>query len=143
MLANQNANHSAHPLSILIVEDSPPQALKLKLSLEYHGCRVDWADTGLGGLTLAQQKHFDLIVLDVELPDLNGFQVCQKLKANPGLAPIPVVMMTTRDHADDVLNGLENGAVDYIPKDAFAEVVLLETIKQMKIHQQAGDKASA
>jgi len=130
MLANQNNN----PFSVLIVEDSPPQALKLKLSLEYHGCQVDWADTGLGGLTLAQQKPFDLIVLDVELPDTNGFQVCQKLKANPNLADIPVIIMTTRDQADDVLNGLENGAVDYIPKDGFAEVVLLETIKQMKIH---------
>lgn len=133
MITNQNTNDSARYLSVLIVEDSPAQALKLKLSLEYHGCRVDWADTGLAGLTVAQQKHFDLIVLDVELPDTDGFQVCRKLKADPHLADIPVVMMTTRDHAEDVLNGLENGAVDYIPKDAFAEVVLLETLKQMKI----------
>jgi two-component system chemotaxis sensor kinase CheA len=137
MLTNQNNNH----FSVLIVEDSPPQALKLKLSLEYHGCWVEWADTGLAGLALAQQKRFDLIVLDVELPDTDGFQVCQKLKTNPNLADIPVVMMTTRDHAEDVLNGLENGAVDYIPKDGFAEVVLLETIKQMKISQQVGHKA--
>lgn len=142
MIANQNADHTVHPLSVLIVEDSPPQALKLKLSLEGNGCQVDWADTGLGGLALAQQKDFNLIVLDIELPDTDGFQVCQKLKADPQLAGIPVVMMTTRDYAEDVLNGLEMGAVDYIPKDAFAEAVLLETIKQMKIYQQVGGKAS-
>jgi DNA-binding response OmpR family regulator len=116
---------------ILIVEDSPPQALKTKLTLESHNCSVHWAETGLKGLTIAQERHFDLIVLDIELPDISGFEVCQRLKANPDLADIPVIMMTTRDQAEDALNGLEVGAVDYIPKDAFAEVVLLETIKQM------------
>jgi DNA-binding response OmpR family regulator len=124
------ANRDGHPL-ILIVEDSAPQALKLKLALETGGCQVHWAETGLGGLDIAHQKQFDLVVLDIELPDINGFEVCKKLKADPALANIPVVMLTTRDHADDVLSGLEVGAVDYIPKDAFAEAVLLETIRQM------------
>lgn len=118
--------------SVLIVEDSPPQALKLKLALENSGCQVHWAETGLGGMDMAQQNEFDLIVLDIELPDISGFEVCKKLKEDANLADIPVIMMTTRDHAEDVLNGLEVGAVDYIPKDAFAEAVLLETIKQMK-----------
>ena len=128
-MANSNDKHP----SILIVEDSPPQALKLKLALESTGCQVHWAETGLGGLDIAQQKHFDLVVLDIELPDINGFEVCKKLKADPNLTNIPVVMLTTRDHAEDVLNGLEVGAVDYIPKDAFAEAVLIETIRQMNV----------
>lgn len=118
--------------AILLVEDSAPQALKLKLGLENNGCQVDWANTGLAGLKLAQQKSFDLIVLDIELPDINGFEVCRRLKADSGLAQIPVVMLTTLDQAEHVLDGLEAGAVDYIPKDAFAEAVLLETIKQMQ-----------
>jgi DNA-binding response OmpR family regulator len=133
MIVKQNTTAPAQPFSVLIVEDSPPQALKLKMSLEHHGYHVQWANTGQAGLNLAHQQSFDLIVLDIELPDTTGFQICQKLKAKPDLADIPVVMMTTRDHAEDVLNGLEMGAVDYIPKDAFAEVVLLETIKQMKL----------
>ncbi len=119
------------PLSILLVEDSPPQALKIKLTLESEGAHVYWADTGNGGLDIAQQRVFDLIVLDIELPDTNGFEVCKKLKANPDLVDIPVVMLTTLDHAEHVMNGLEAGAIDYIPKDAFAEAVLLETIRQM------------
>ena len=120
-----------HRLSVLIVEDSQPQALKLKLTLENNGCQVDWAETGLGGLDLAQQKRFDLIVLDIELPDTNGFEVCKKLKTDPALANIPVVMLTTLDQAENAMSGLDAGAIDYIPKDAFAETVLLETIKQM------------
>ena len=119
--------------SILIVEDSTAQALKVKLTLENNNCRVYWSETGFGGLDIAQQENLDLVVLDIERPDITGFEVCKKLKADPNLANIPVIMMTTRDHAEDVLNGLELGAVDYIPKDAFAEVVLLETIKQMVI----------
>jgi DNA-binding response OmpR family regulator len=117
--------------SILIVEDSPPQALKFKLALEQNGCTVHWADTGLKGLDAAAQQPFDLIILDVELPDIYGFEVCRRLKADPELADIPVIMLTTRDQANDVLNGLDAGAIDYIPKDAFAEAVLLETIRQM------------
>ncbi len=127
-----NIKSTYHPL-ILLVEDSPPQALKTKLMLESNGCYVDWADTGQDGLDIAQHKHFDLIVLDVELPDTTGFEVCKKLKANPNLNDVPVVMMTTRDHAEDAMNGLEVGAIDYIPKDPFADIVLLETIKQMKM----------
>jgi DNA-binding response OmpR family regulator len=119
--------------SILIVEDSPPQALKVKLALESNGCEVHWAETGQGGLDIAHEKKLDLIVLDIELPDTTGFEVCKKLKLDPNLSDIPVIMMTTRDHAEDVLNGLEVGAVDYIPKDAFAEAVLIETIKQMNV----------
>lgn len=127
---NQGLGHPC--ASILLVEDSAPQALKLKLGLENHGCLVDWANTGLAGLNLAQQKSFDLIVLDIELPDINGFEVCRRLKGDPELAQIPVVMLTTLDQAENVLDGLEAGAIDYIPKDAFAEAVLLETIKQMQ-----------
>lgn len=117
--------------SILLVEDSAPQALKVKLTLENNNCRVYWADTGFGGLHIAEQKYLDLIVLDIELPDINGFEVCKRLKSNPDLADIPVVMLTTLDQAEHALNGLELGAIDYIPKDAFAETVLVETVKQM------------
>jgi DNA-binding response OmpR family regulator len=113
------------------VEDSPPQALKIKLVLESNGCQVVWVDTGWAGVESAKNRQFDLIVLDVELPDIDGFTVCHKLKAELGLTEVPVIILTTRDHAEDVLNGLEMGAVDYIPKDAFAEAVLVETIKQI------------
>ena len=130
---NAQASAEANPTySILMVEDSPPQALKLKISLENNGYYVYWAGTGSEGLQVVKQRTFDLILLDIELPDTNGFEICRQLKADPELQEIPVIMLTTRDHADDALSGLTAGAIDYIPKDAFAEMVLLETIKQMR-----------
>ena len=124
---------NTRPPSILLVEDSPPHGLRFKASLENNGCQVDWVETGLAGLKTAREKSFDLIILDVELPDIDGFQVCHQLKADPTVADIPVVMLTTHDRAEDALIGLDNGAVDYIPKDGFAEAVLAETIRQMNL----------
>jgi DNA-binding response OmpR family regulator len=133
--AHQPSAESSSPnasFSILMVEDSPPQALRLKIVLENNGYQVYWADTGSEGLRIVKQQSFDLILLDIELPDTNGFEICRQLKADPHLEAIPVIMLTTRDHAEDALSGLTAGAIDYIPKDAFAEMVLLETIKQMR-----------
>lgn len=130
---NENDINKSHEPSVLIVEDSPAQALKTKLALQSSGCQVDWAETGIQGLKLAELKSFDLIVLDIELPDISGFEICRRLKADANLADIPVIMLTTLDRSDDVMHGLDNGAIDYIPKDAFADIVLVETIKQMKI----------
>jgi DNA-binding response OmpR family regulator len=132
MMTNSVNGKISDSFSVLMVEDSPPQALKMKMALENGGCRVYWSETGFGGLGMAQQRRFDLIILDVELPDINGFEICRKLKADDDLKDIPVVMLTTLDSASDVMSGLDAGAIDYIPKDAFAELVLLETIKQME-----------
>ncbi|MDM8520830.1 response regulator [Anaerolineales bacterium HSG6] len=118
-------------LKILMVEDTPVQAERFKTILEECGYDVYWADTGESGLAIAEIENFDLAILDVELPGINGFEVCKQLKSNPKLQDMPILMLTTRDRADDVLQGLDLGAVDYIPKDTFAGVVLTETIKHM------------
>jgi DNA-binding response OmpR family regulator len=125
-----NTNKPNGP-SILLVEDTPSQALRFKINLEENGCQVTWTKTGQGGLDVAYHNDFDMIILDIELPDINGFEVCRKLKAKSGVADIPVVMLTTRDRAEDAMVGLSNGAIDYIPKDPFSEMVLLETMRQM------------
>ncbi len=117
---------------VLIVEDSPVQAQKLRLALEEEGWEVCWAADGQDGLTMAKRERPDVVVLDIQLPTLNGFQVARALKADPGTAEIPIIMLTTRDGAMDALTGLESGAVDYVPKDAFAEAVVLETIRQIR-----------
>ena len=119
--------------AILLIEDSPVQAMRLKTVLEENGYRVHWTDTGGDGLNAAQDQPFDLIVLDIELPDKSGFDICRDFKADTALVDIPIIMLTKHDRAQDAMAGLENGAIDYIPKDLFAEAVLLETIKQMKL----------
>jgi DNA-binding response OmpR family regulator len=132
-----NFNQTDRNPAILLVEDDPYQAMRLKLGLEAGGCAVHWSATGLGGLQTARNRPFDLIVLDVELPDINGFEVCRRLKADTAVSAVPVVILTTRDQIADALTGLENGAADYIPKDPFAEMVLLETLRQMGLLKRA------
>lgn len=129
------ANNGSQP-TILLVEDDPAQAVRFKTNLENGGCRVTWVDRGLAGVAAASQNNYDLIVLDVELPDITGFEVCKRLKADENLVEVPVVMLTTRDRAEDVLVGLTNGAIDYIPKDPFSERVLLATLKHMGLAVQ-------
>jgi len=117
--------------TVLIVEDSITQALHLQALLEQEGLNVVLASDGRMGLQMAQQLHPDLIVLDIRVPKMNGFQVCQQLKEGRDTADIPVIMLTRHDEHEAVVLGLQTGAVDYIPKDAFADTVLLETLQQM------------
>jgi DNA-binding response OmpR family regulator len=119
--------------NILIVEDSPTQALRLKLVLEKAGLKVDVANTGQEGLAKASRTSPRAVVLDVNLPDIDGFRVCQQLKGQPATVDIPVIMLTVKDRASDTLSGLESGADAYIPKDDFAETNLLQTLHDLGI----------
>jgi DNA-binding response OmpR family regulator len=121
-------------ISVLLIEDTASQALRFMSSLENGGYHVRWAKNGLGGIAAAREEEFALIILDIELPDIDGFEVCRRLKTDPSLTDIPVVMLTSHDRAEDALTGLERGAIDYIPKDPFAEAVLLETLRQMQLN---------
>lgn len=116
---------------VLVIEDSPTQALHIKNLLEREGVNVVVANDGRMGVEMARQLHPDLIILDVQMPDIDGFQVCQRLKTINETEPIPIIMLTRHDDRQNALLGLKSGAVDYIPKDAFADAVLLETLRQM------------
>ncbi|NJN54363.1 MAG: response regulator [Anaerolineae bacterium] len=94
--------------AILLVEDTAVQAMRFKTNLEENGCMVRWVENGRDGLQAAHESFYDLIILDIELPDISGFEVCRRLKADPSVAEIPVIMLTTRDRAEDALNRLEH-----------------------------------
>jgi CheY-like chemotaxis protein len=85
---------TAYPPYVLIVADSLVWAFELKRSLEIHGCQVEWTDTSSSGLATACQRYYDAIVLNLERPGANCFEMCKKLKANPGLSDMPVVILT-------------------------------------------------
>lgn len=125
-------HHTTHK-TVLVVEDSPTQALHLQSLLEQEDLAVVCAWNGQVGLQMAHQVHPDIIVLDVQMPDLNGFQVCQLLKEADDTANIPIIMLTRHDDPEAVTQGLQAGVTDYIPKDAFADAVLLETLRQMGV----------
>jgi CheY-like chemotaxis protein len=118
---------------VLIVEDSASQAIANCLLLENTGVNVLWARNGWEALDMAVQYLPHVIILDVQMPEIDGFEVCHRLKANPRTAPIPVIMYTSRDFAPDLMRGLELGAVDYIPKDSFSGTVLLSTLKELGV----------
>jgi DNA-binding response OmpR family regulator len=102
------------PKKILIVEDEPGILLSLKDELESEGYSVIEADNGEKGLSLAQQKKPDLIILDIMLPALDGYEICKRLRMAGDTTPI--LMLTVKDKEIDKVLGLELGADDYVTK---------------------------
>lgn len=118
-------------LDVLLIEDSKTQAAQIKATLESLGLEVRVAYDGLDGIRSVMDKHPGLIVLDVKLPGMDGFQVCRRLKRSPDTAGIPIIMLTERDEAQSTMSGLQAGADDYIPKDIFATEHLMTTLQEM------------
>ena len=100
--------------TVLVVEDDPTLRLGLKTALRSEGYRVLDAATGTSGLETALAEQPDLVLLDVMLPGMNGFEVCQELRQrNPEL---PIVMLTAKGEEEDKVRGLRLGADDYVVK---------------------------
>ena len=110
------------PVRVLIVEDELRMASLIRRGLVNEGLAADVAGNGEEGLWMAQAHEYDAIVLDVMLPDTDGFEVCRRLR---GVGVwVPVVMLTARDSVDDRVAGLDSGADDYLVKPfAFAELL--------------------
>ncbi len=100
---------------VLLVEDHADLAETVIDFLESMGCMVDYAADGMTGLHLARNHTFDVIVLDVMLPGIDGLALCKQLREDHG-AQTPVIMMTARDELNDKLAGFESGADDYLVK---------------------------
>ena len=100
--------------SILIVEDEAAIRTGLVDIFVYHGYQVDYADDGREGLEKALTGQFDLILLDVMLPSMNGFEVCKQIRIKDKSQPI--IMLTAKTTDEDVINGLTLGADDYVAK---------------------------
>ena len=113
---------------ILVVEDSPTQASQFAAILSPYQVRVMIASDGLQGLRLIYAQMPDLIILDVNMPKMDGYQMCQRLKRDKGTAHIPVVMLTAMVSAEATLRGLEVGADDFIAKDSLSRENLFATV---------------
>src|SRR5271156_2438547 len=100
--------------TILVVDDEPNIVLGLRDALEFEGFRVISAGRGQDGVSLARSEAPDAIVLDLMLPDMNGYAVCQELRR---ISPqVPIVMLTARSQETDKIRGLDAGADDYMTK---------------------------
>lgn len=109
---------------ILIVDDSPTETHVLKTMLEKHGHEVAIATTGEEGLELAQANGPDVILMDIVMPGVNGFQATRKLSKDPATAAIPVIMISTKDQDTDRIWAMRQGAKDYICKPVTEDELL-------------------
>lgn len=101
---------------ILIADDEEDIKVVVQVFLESKGFEIVTAFDGLDALDQAKKEKPDLIILDVMMPIIDGFEVCAKLKADPELAAIPVVMLSASSHAESRQRGLDAGAVEYLIK---------------------------
>lgn len=102
-------------MRILVIEDQPEILQNIADYLELKGYLVDCAYDGLGGLHLAVTQPFDLIILDIMLPGMDGITLCKRLRQDAQIST-PIIMLTARDSVDDKLTGFQAGADDYLVK---------------------------
>jgi DNA-binding response OmpR family regulator len=109
-------NHMDCPASILVVDDQPSARATLEALLAPEGYDLDFACDGSSALSQARERQLDLILLDVMMPDMDGFEVCRRLRADPALALVPIMMVTALGDEASLVHGISAGADDFIAK---------------------------
>ncbi len=102
--------------TILIVDDDPAGRQTLESILDEQGYQLEFAENGAQALQMIRQILPDVILLDVMMPGMDGFEVCRQVRSDPAIAEIPIIMLTALDDRRSFLNGLESGADDYLTK---------------------------
>jgi two-component system, sensor histidine kinase and response regulator len=136
-----NAANLHHPLEILIAEDSPTQAEQLKYILEKHNFCVTSMRNGRDALESMLARKPTLVITDVNMPDMGGYELCRRIRADAELANIPVILLTSLADPEDVFKGLECGADNFITKP-YEENNLLARIHHLlaNLHLRSHEK---
>jgi DNA-binding response OmpR family regulator len=121
-------------IKVLLIDDDEQNREIIKLRLEQAGFKVEEAANGEEGLALAREAQPNLIVLDVMMPKMDGWQACRGLKSNEKTKDIPVIMLTARTQQIEELRGWESGVDDYMTKPCDHKVLI------QKINQLAGSR---
>jgi serine phosphatase RsbU (regulator of sigma subunit) len=121
--------------SILLVDDQPTNLQVLLQTLQNVGCKLLVAKSGEAALTIAQRARPDLILLDIMMPGIDGFEVCRRLKENSATEKIPVIFLSALDETADKVRGLQLGAVDYVAKPFQPEEVIARVNTHLTIHR--------
>ena len=106
---------------ILVVDDDLDAVRLVGLMLERRGYAIIAAQSGAQALIKAQTENPDLIILDVMMPDMDGYEVCRRLRANPSTADTPIMMFTAKTQKNDKITGFQAGADDYLTKPIHPE----------------------
>ena len=128
MATNANSNLALIPgidwgmismdTKILVIEDDPVGLRYVRFTLEKHGYQVISAGNGLEGLRKARTEEPDLVILDLMLPGMDGYEICHRLRAEPATARLPILMFSARSQDSDIAVGQQVGANDYLTKPA-------------------------
>jgi two-component system alkaline phosphatase synthesis response regulator PhoP len=129
---------------ILIVEDEADIAQLVKFYLEKEGFRTNVAKSGGEALKLLQSERPDLVILDLMLPEMDGIEVCKKVRSAPDTALIPILMLTAKAEESDIIVGLELGADDYVTKP-FSPKALVARVKALfrRLGREPDDRQSS
>ncbi|MBT3601897.1 MAG: hybrid sensor histidine kinase/response regulator [Candidatus Latescibacteria bacterium] len=127
-------NLSPQNQRILIVDDTVKNLQVLGTILENEGYQINVAQNGTQALEITSKVQPDLVLLDVMMPDLDGFEVCQRLKADASVAHIPIIFLTARTETADLVKGFAQGAVDYVTKPFNATELLVRVRTHLSIH---------
>ncbi len=128
--------------TILVVDDEEDIRELVELNLVREGYKVLTCETGEQALAVARVKTPDLIVLDLMLPGIDGLEVCKRLKADPVLRRVSVVMLTAKGEESDIVTGLELGADDYITKPFSGKVLVARVRRLLRKVLDGGDEKS-
>ncbi len=123
---------------VLVIEDDADVRELITYNLDASGFETESAVNGQQGLDKARQGGFDIVVLDIMLPVIDGFTVCRKLRAEPATLKLPVIMLTARGEESDIVMGLESGADDYITKPFSPKVLIARINAVMRRPQKDG-----
>jgi len=128
-------NNNSATESILLVDDNPTNLQVLFQTLEGVGCKLLIAKNGEMALSIAGKALPDLILLDIMMPDIDGYEVCRQLKANPATSGIPVIFLSALVDTEDKVKGLQLGAVDYITKPFQPDETIARVNTHLTIHR--------
>ncbi|MCA9272311.1 MAG: response regulator [Phycisphaerales bacterium] len=120
---------------ILVVDDNAQNLELLQAYLEDLGCQIDIARDGAEAIEIARQRVPDVMVLDVMMPRMSGFQVCEKLKKDPATSAVPIVMVTALNEISDVERAIEAGADDFLTKPVQRLELLARVKSQINVQQ--------
>ncbi|MBI4350401.1 MAG: response regulator [Elusimicrobia bacterium] len=131
-----------HDTSILVVEDSATQAELAREILEKEGYRVFHAEDAGKALKMLKERRFDIILSDIEMPGMNGYEFCRRVKDDPAAKDIPVILLTVLSDPADIITGLESGADNFVTKP-FEPAYLVAWIKHHLTHLELRKAGSA
>jgi len=123
------------PITILIIDDSPVNLHVLSKLMRQLGWHILSTTSGEAGIRAVEEKLPDIILLDILMPGIDGFEVCRQLKNNPKTKHIPIILMSALTDTESTIKGLECGAVDYICKPFKQQEVIARLNAQIKLHK--------